>query len=101
MDVDAMSAGKRSYLIKKGACFICKETGHRAKEHDDFVKEQDEKKKGKAKANPQKKDLRVLHTLFQGLTKEEKEELLLMTPGKSNGNNKKEEEETDSDNEGF
>jgi len=57
MDVDAMSAGKRNYLMKKGACFICEEPGHRAKEHDDFVKERDEKKKGKAKANPQKKDL--------------------------------------------
>jgi hypothetical protein len=81
MDVDTMSASKRNYLMKKGACFICEETGHRVKEHDDFVKEQDEKKKGKAKANPQKKDLRALHTLFQGLTKEEKEELLLMTIG--------------------
>jgi hypothetical protein len=39
MDVDTMSTGKRNYLMKKGACFICEEPGHRAKEHDDFVKE--------------------------------------------------------------
>jgi hypothetical protein len=98
MDVDAMSTGKRNYLMKKGACFICEEPGHRAKEHDDFVKERDEKKKGKAKANSQKKDLRALHNLFQGLTKAEKEELLSM----SNGKDKKEkEEEVDSEDEDF
>jgi hypothetical protein len=102
MDVDTMSTGKRNYLMKKGACFICEEPGRRAKEHDDFVKERDEKKKGKAKVNPQKKDLRALHNLFQGLSKAEKEELLLMTTEKPTGKDKKEkEEEIDSEDEDF
>jgi hypothetical protein len=30
MDVDAMTTEKRMSLMKKGACFICEETGHLA-----------------------------------------------------------------------
>jgi hypothetical protein len=49
-----------------------------------------------------KKDLRARHTLFQGLSKAEKEELLSMSTKKSAGKDKKEkEEETDSEDEDF
>ena len=30
MDIDAMSMEKRAALMRKGACFICKEPGHLA-----------------------------------------------------------------------
>ena len=30
MDIDAMSMEKRTALMRKGACFICKEPGHLA-----------------------------------------------------------------------
>jgi Retrotransposon gag protein len=91
MDIDAMSDSKRAYLMRKGACFICEETGHRAKDHDEHVKEQ-EKKKGKGKA-PQKKDLRAIFNHFKTLTKSEKEELLAMTQTEP----AKEEKKDDSD----
>jgi len=96
MDVDAMSIEKRNYLMKKGACFRCEVPGHRASEHDEYERKQKEKDKDKGKSKaPPKKDLRSLHTLFQGLTKSEKEELLAMTM------EKKEEEEEKTDDEDF
>ena len=98
MDIDAMSAGKRAYLMKKGACFICEETGHRASEHDEHVKEQ-QKGKGKDKAPP-KKDLRAIHALFKGLTTKEQQELLAMTTGEAKKDDE-EEKDNNSDDEGF
>ena len=97
MDVDTMTAGKCAYLMKKGACFVCEEPGHRASEHDKHVKKQ-QKSKGKDKTTP-KKDLKALHALFQSLTKGEKEELLAMTT--QNGKGKEDEEEEDDDKEDF
>ena len=97
MDIDAMTAGKRAYLMKKGACFICKEPGHRASEHDEYVKGQ-QKGKGKDKPAP-KKDLKALHALFQSLTKGEKEELLAMTTKDVKG--KEGEDEEDDNKEDF
>ena len=35
MDIDRLSSEKRTALMKKGACFICEEPGHMAREHDD------------------------------------------------------------------
>ena len=97
MNVDAMTAEKRAYLMKKGACFVCEEPGHRASEHDEHVKKQ-QKEKGKGKTAP-KKDLKALHALFQSLTKGEKEELLAMTT--QNGKEKEDENEEDDDKEDF
>jgi len=42
MDIDAMSTEKRTALMRKGACFICEEPGHMARDHKEY-----EKKKGK------------------------------------------------------
>ena len=33
MDIDAMSMEKQAALMRKGACFICKEPGHLAQDH--------------------------------------------------------------------
>ena len=104
MDVDAMSTQKRAYLMKKGACFICEETGHQARDHDEHMKEQDDKKGKK----PQKKEvwatqkgkqatLKEIHALLNGLSKEDKEALVTMQKGEPN----KEEEEEASDGEDF
>jgi hypothetical protein len=38
MDIDAMSTEKRAALMRKGACFICKETGHMARDHNEHMK---------------------------------------------------------------
>jgi hypothetical protein len=90
MDIDTMTTDKRAYLMKKGACFICEKPGHRAKDHDDF--ERDEKKKGKGKA-PQKTDIRAIHALFQGLSKAEKQELLALSAEEPKEEEKAEEED--------
>lgn len=85
MDVDAMTTEKRAYLMKRGACFICERPGHMAKEHDEFVKKQEEDRKGKWRA-PQKQDLKAIHALIQGLSKAETAELLAMTKPKDEEN---------------
>lgn len=90
MDIDTMTADKRTYLMKKGACFICEKPGHRAKDHDDF--EQEEKKKNKGKS-PQKTDIRAIHALFQGLSKAEKQELLALSTKEQEEEDKTEEED--------
>ena len=36
MDVDAMATEKRTALMRKGACFICEEPGHLAKDHQEY-----------------------------------------------------------------
>ena len=91
MDIDGMSAGKRAYLMKKGACFKCKKPGHLARDCED-QETKDKKKKDKGKA-PQKKDLKAIHALFKGLTKEEKMELLALSEKKEEAEEKSEEEE--------
>ena len=37
ISINAMSETERAYLMKKGACFKCKEVGHMAREHDSFT----------------------------------------------------------------
>lgn len=45
MDIDRLSPEKRAALMKKGACFKCEETGHMAKDHDEYERKKKEKKK--------------------------------------------------------
>jgi uncharacterized protein DUF4939 len=97
MDVDTMSTEKRAYLMKKGACFKCEKTGHLAKDHDEFVKKEEDKKK-KGKETP-KKDLKAIHAMFSGLSKAEKEELLAMS--KEDKEEEKDDEEDETEQEGF
>ena len=70
MDIDGMTAGKRAYLMKKGACFKCEKPGHLARDCED-QETKDEKKKDKGKV-PQKKDLKAIHALSRGLPKRRK-----------------------------
>ena len=50
MDIDVMSMEKQAALMRKGACFICKETGHLARDHKkQMEKENDLPKKMKGK----------------------------------------------------
>ena len=72
MDVDAMTTEERMILLRRGACFLCKEPGHMAR---------DCKKKGKA---PQKKTLQrspieQIHALLKGLSLEDKKLMALQT----------------------
>ena len=97
MDVDAMTTEKRNALMKKGACFICEETGHLARERKEYM----EKKKGKTRGNnspsSQRKTIKEIHALIQALSpKETKELLALQTAGQEKeGKEEKDEEELD------
>ena len=59
MDIDAMSMEKWAALMRKGACFICEETGHLAWDH----------KKQMEKGNdlPQKMKGKELHAHIRAL----------------------------------
>jgi hypothetical protein len=63
MDVDAMTTEKRTALMKKGACFICEEPGHMARNCP------------KKKNTYQKRTVREIHAFIDALDKGEKEEL--------------------------
>ena len=91
--------------MKKGACFKCEETGHMAKDHDEYERKKKEKKKAilrktdtapttptpPAASPSKKKDLSKIHALLQALSAEETETLLAMK------GEKKEEKDEDSD----
>ena len=66
MDIDAMTTEKRAALMRKGACFICEEPGHMARDHKEY-----KSKKGRTWGNtspPQKKTIKKIHTLLQELS---------------------------------
>ena len=46
MDIDLLSVDERAKLMKDGKCFICRQTGHMAKDHkkNDFSQSNGEKK---------------------------------------------------------
>ena len=94
MDVDAMTTEKRIALMKKGACFICEETGHLARDHKEHV----EKKKGKAReytSFPQKKQtIQEIHALLQSLSPKETKALFDLQ-------DEEKKEEKDNDDEDF
>ena len=77
--------------MKKGACFKCEKPRHLTRDCDD-QEMKDDRKKDKGKV-PQKKDLKAIHALFKGLTKEEKMELIALSEKKEEGEEKSEEEE--------
>ena len=70
MDIDAMSMEKQAALMRKGACFICEEPEHLARDH----------KKQMEKGNdlPQKMKGKELHThimvLLAQMEEDDKEE---------------------------
>ena len=43
MDIDRLSPEECSTLMRKGACFICKEPGHMAKDHKKHEEKKEEK----------------------------------------------------------
>ena len=59
MDIDVMSMDKRSALMRKGACFICKETGHLAQDHKKLIE--------KGNYFPQKMKGKELHAHVRAL----------------------------------
>ena len=71
MDVDTMTTEERTILLRQGACFLCKEPGHMAR---------DCKKKGKApqKKTLQKSPIEQIHALSKGLSLEDKKKLMAL-----------------------
>ena len=95
MDIDAMTTEKRAALMRKGACFICEEPGHMARNHKEY-----EAKKGRTWGNtspPQKKTIKEIHALLQELSPQETKELLVL----QSTSQKKEEKEEKEDDEDF
>jgi len=79
MDIDGMSTEKRTILMKKGACFICEEPGHMAREHDEYMR----RKKGKGSFRPtppppKKHTIQEIHALLQALSVEETKQLVAL-----------------------
>jgi hypothetical protein len=111
MDIDRLSPERRTLLMKKGACFKCEKTGHLAKDHDEFERKEQEKKRASnrrtetststtskvpSKPTSEKRDIKRIHALLQALSTEEKEELYkLESPEKEK--EKEEDDESDSD----
>ena len=110
MDIDRLSPEKRTFLMKKGACFICEEPGHLAKDHDEHKKKEKKKtstrrteaesSKTPSKPSAKKRDINKIHALLQALTAEETKELLALQPsgqGTKEKEKEKEEEKEDDD----
>jgi len=94
MDIDGMSVEKRTILMKKGACFICEEPGHMAREHDEYMR----KKKGKgnfrgATSPPKKHTIQEIHALLQALSVEETKQLVALNSSGQEQEEKIEEED--------
>ena len=107
MDVDAMSTEKRTALIKKGACFICEEPGHLARDHKEHEKKKKEKGKGNAQSNaatPKKVNIQRIYAVLSKLSPEETTQLLKLQAAdqeekkeEKKEETKEEEEDADSD----
>ena len=100
-------------MMKKGACFKCKTTGHLAKDHDEFERKEEKRKASTRQTETStsststtsntplkpmsaKRDIKRIHALFQALSTEEKKELYkLESPEKEK--EKEEDDESDSD----
>jgi hypothetical protein len=98
MDVDAMSTEKRAVLMKKGACFICEEPGHIARDHKEHEKKKKENIRRTTSAPSKKKGVTEIHALLQTLSAEETKELLAL---QSTGQEKEEEKAQEEDDEDF
>ena len=89
MDVDAMTTEERDSLMKKGACFICKKPGHRARDCEErksnSKKPANSPNPGNNNNPPKPQNIRKIHAVLQGLSKEEKEELLALQQGEMKG----------------
>src|ERR1700678_2085786 len=56
MDIDSLSIDERNKLMKEGKCFICRQTGHMAKDHkkNDFTQKREDAPKYKRVETPKK-----------------------------------------------
>jgi hypothetical protein len=114
MDIDRLSPEKRTFLMKKGACFKCEKPGHLAKDHDEFERKEQERKRAStrrtetststtsttpktpSKPTSAKRDIKRIHALLQALSTEEKEELYqLESPEKEKEEEKDDESDSD------
>ena len=105
MDIDAMSTEKRAALMKKGACFICEEPGHMARDHDEYKKKQKKTNIRRTSTTPsgpsKKKNVKEIHALLQALSKEETKELLALQSVNEDKEQELEKEEEKDDDEDF
>jgi len=107
MDIDSMTQGKWTYLMKNGLCFKCEKKGHMAPDCPDPDDKEDKKKKKKKKDDKKKEktkkeektwDAKAVHALIQGLTAGQKKDLMTLQVTQEASSSKCH-EECDSDNE--
>jgi hypothetical protein len=83
MDIDTMSTKKRAALMRKGACFICEETGHMARDHNEHMKKKKTNIRGtviatSSESSSKPKNINEIHALLQALSPTETKELLAL-----------------------
>ena len=98
MDAGVMSTEKRTFLMHKGAHFICEEPGHLAKDHQEHewkkkAAAQGSTTKGQTSIPQKKRSISKIHTLLLALSAEETKELLALQ--------QKEEKKKEDDDEDF
>ena len=88
MDINSMTQGKQTYLMKNGLCFKCEKKGHMAPDCPDPDDKDNKKKKKKKKKKDNKKektkkeektwDTKAVHALIQGLTAKQNKDLMTL-----------------------
>ena len=83
MDINRMLTEKQMILMKKGACFICEEPGHMAKEHFELEKKKKTTNIRRTEASSssstsKKENVKEIHALIEPLSPEEMKELLAL-----------------------
>ena len=103
MDIDALTTSKRSDLMKKGACFGCREPGHMAKDCPKKKKNYQKKNYDEPKKDQKKKwNPKDAHRFIRSMSTQERKEfmdLMIEDPinTKDSTKNDKEDIEYDSD----
>jgi Zinc knuckle len=73
MDIDALTPEDRTNLMRRGACFTCRQTGHLSR---DCPKKNQNYRPSTNSGNEKKKwNAKDIHAMIKGLSKEENEEL--------------------------
>jgi len=92
LSVNAMSESKKSYLMKKGACFKCEVVGHMARDHDKY--EASLKKPSTSFArpssgfSPKKPDAKEIAKYIRAMNKTEQDALFEEIEGDENASDK-------------
>jgi len=92
LSVNAMSESKKSYLMKKGACFKCEVVGHMAHDHDKYEaslkKPSTSFTRPSSGFSPKKPDVKEITKYIRAMNKMEQDTLFEEIEGDENVSNK-------------